>query len=162
MGASIGPDAVAKARTYFAPDATIEIARATARPRKKGRGRLLVKGRVSGLKDGALDVSQGLRVTLGYGGDRLDVGSAGAKDCKLRGNGTALVRARDGGLRAELRPVKGDPDACDFTVKVKVRDYGDPAVAPLTIRLHAGDAVRQGSIETCHRAPGKRTKLTWE
>jgi hypothetical protein len=162
MGAEIGPAAMAKARTYFAPSETIEIEHAKARPRRRGKGRVTVKGRITDLGDHAPDVVSGLSVTLGYGEGELVFAGARAKDCKVRKSGTITVRARRGALRGKLRPVRDAPGEYEFELKLKVPDYGDPAVAPLTIQLHTGEAVRQGSIDVCRREPGRKTKLTWE
>ena len=162
MGAAIGPEAFAKASTYFAPEDSVVIERARAQPRKRGKGRIVIEGRITGLDENALDVANGLQLTVGYGETRLESAAARSKDCRVRKNGTILIRARRGALRGELRPATDAPGEYTFELKLNVAEYGDPAVAPLTVQLHTGDAVRQGTIATCRREDGKKTKLTWE
>ena len=73
-----------------------------------------------------------------------------------------MVRAEDRSLRGTLRPVRGEPGVLRFRLRVRVPEHGDPAVAPLTARVHTADAVREGALVDCRSHGRRRTKLTWD
>ena len=80
MGAEIGIDAFERAMQFFDPEETVVITRATAAPRRRGRGRMLVTGSFPG----ALDPSSGLTFTVTFSDGRIESGTIPAGRCKTR------------------------------------------------------------------------------
>ncbi len=159
MGAQIGPDAVAKALSYFRPEQTITIARAAARRGRRGGGTVTVTGRVSVADGGNLDASSGLSLAIGYGAGQIAAGRLTDGECRMTRRGTIRGRARDRSVRVSLRPLRRSPGEYLLRATLRVADLGLAVDGPLTIQLGDALRVRGGRIEDCEsRAAGLRLR----
>ena len=161
MGSKIGPDAYAKAQAYFEPYSTVTITKARVLPRSKGRGRIIVKGRLLTGQNGAgdvLDVANGLALTVSYSGNRFQVGTMTGAECRVRKNGRVRGRAGDKSAKATFKPIRTSPGEYRFTLRLRIDEHTTPEEGPLTVQVLCGNAVREGTAATC-TLKGRRGKL---